>query len=145
MGFEATTKSAVAWIFVANVKSLSRRVARTWLQPCRVRVYTAAFKRFLNPKGQRSNNAWAETTNGLFKAEVIHRREPWKSFEVNVTLEWVDWFNNGSLLQPNGNIPPAKAEQRCHDNVNAQPMASRLTNLCQSQSRRRLLSRHHNR
>jgi hypothetical protein len=28
------------------------------------------------------NNALAETTNGLYKAEVIHRRGPWRSLEA---------------------------------------------------------------
>jgi putative transposase len=28
------------------------------------------------------------------------------------TLAWVDWFNHRLLLEPIGNIPPAKAEQR---------------------------------
>ena len=48
------------------------------------------------------------------KAEVIHRREPWRNFEAVefATLEWVDWFNNRRLLEPIGNIPPAEAEQR---------------------------------
>ena len=60
----------------------------------------------------RSINALAETINGLFKAEVIHRRGPWRSFEAVefATLEWVDWFNNRRLLEPVGNIPPAEAE-----------------------------------
>ena len=60
----------------------------------------------------RSINALAETINGLFKAEVIHRRGPWRSFEAVefATLEWVDWFNNRRLLEPIGNIPPAEAE-----------------------------------
>ena len=51
---------------------------------------------------------------GLYKAEVIHRRGPWRSFEAVefCTLEWVDWFNNGRLLEPIGNIPPAEAEER---------------------------------
>ena len=40
------------------------------------------------------------------------------------TLEWVDWFNNRRLLEPIGNIPPAEAEQRYHDAVNAQPIAA---------------------
>jgi len=55
----------------------------------------------------------AETINGLFKAEVIHRRGPWCSFDAveYATLEWVDWFNNRRLLGPIGNIPPAEAEQ----------------------------------
>ena len=54
----------------------------------------------------------AETINGLYKAEVIHRRGPWRSFEVVefATLEWVDWFNNRRLLEPIGNLPPAEAE-----------------------------------
>ncbi len=54
----------------------------------------------------------AETINGLYKAEVIHRRGPWRSLEAIefATLEWVDWFNNRRLLEPTGNIPPAEAE-----------------------------------
>jgi putative transposase len=56
----------------------------------------------------------AETINGLYKAEVIYRRRPWRSFEAVefATLEWVDWFNHRRLLEPIGNIPPAEAEQR---------------------------------
>ena len=62
----------------------------------------------------RSINALAETINGLYKAEVIHRRGPWRSCEAVefATLEWVDWFNNRRLLEPIGNIPPAEAEER---------------------------------
>jgi len=56
----------------------------------------------------------AETINGLYKAEVIHRRGPWRSFEAVecATLGWVDWFNHRRLLEPIGNIPPTEAEQR---------------------------------
>src|SRR6202044_867817 len=59
----------------------------------------------------RSINALAETINGLYKAEVIHRRGPWRTFEAVefATLEWVDWFNNRRLLEPIGFIPPAEA------------------------------------
>ena len=62
--------------------------------------------------GDSYDNALAETINGLFKAEVIHRRGPWRSFDAveYATLEWVDWFNNRRLLEPIGNIPPAEAE-----------------------------------
>ena len=62
----------------------------------------------------RYDNALAETINGLFKAEVIHRRGPWRSFEAVefATLEWVDWFNTRRLLEPIGNVPPAEAEAR---------------------------------
>jgi len=64
--------------------------------------------------GDSYDNALAETINGLYKAEVIHRRGPWRSFETveYATLEWVDWFNNRRLLEPIGNIPPAEAEER---------------------------------
>ncbi len=76
--------------------------------------------------GDSYDNALAETVNGLYKAEVIHRRGPWKSFEAveYATLEWVDWFNNRRLLEPIGNIPPAEAEQRYHDTVSAQKLAA---------------------
>jgi len=64
--------------------------------------------------GDSYDNALAETINGLYKAEVIHRRGPWRSLEAVefATLEWVDWFNNRRLLEPIGNIPPAEAEAR---------------------------------
>ena len=64
--------------------------------------------------GDSFDNALAETINGLYKAEVIHRRGPWRSLESveYATLEWVDWFNNRRLLEPIGNIPPAEAEAR---------------------------------
>jgi putative transposase len=62
--------------------------------------------------GDSYDNALAETINGLFKAEVIHRHGPWRSAGAVefVTLEWVDWFNNRRLLEPIGNIPPAEVE-----------------------------------
>jgi transposase InsO family protein len=64
--------------------------------------------------GDSYDNALAETINGLYKAEVIHRRGPWRTFEAVelATLEWVDWFNNRRILEPIGNIPPAEAEER---------------------------------
>ena len=49
--------------------------------------------------GDSYDNALAETINGLYKAEVIHRRGPWRPMEAVefATLEWVDWFNNRRL------------------------------------------------
>ena len=60
------------------------------------------------------DNALAETINGFYKAEVIHRRGPWKSCDAVefATLEWVNWFNHRRLMEPIGNIPPAEAEDR---------------------------------
>ena len=54
----------------------------------------------------------AESISGLYKAEVIHRRGPWRSLEAVefATLEWVNRLNHRRLLEPIGNIPPAEAE-----------------------------------
>jgi len=62
--------------------------------------------------GDSYDNALAECINGLFKAEVIWRKGPWRSMEAVefATLEWVDWFNNRRLLGPIRNVPPAEAE-----------------------------------
>jgi transposase InsO family protein len=62
--------------------------------------------------GDSYDNALAETINGLYKAEVIHRRGPWRTLQAveYATLEWVDWFNNRRLLEPIGHVPPAEAE-----------------------------------
>jgi transposase InsO family protein len=63
--------------------------------------------------GDAYDNAMAETINGLFKAEVIWRRGPWRNREAVelATLEWVHWFNTKRLLEPIGNIPPAEFEK----------------------------------
>ena len=76
--------------------------------------------------GDSYDNALAETINGLYKAEVIHRRGPWRSFEAVefATLEWVDWFNHRRLLQPIGNIPPAEAEDRYYAILERPAMAA---------------------
>ena len=59
-----------------------------------------------------ADNALAETINGLYKAELIHRRAQWKTKEAVelATLEWVAWFNHHRLLEPIGYLPPAEAE-----------------------------------
>ena len=76
--------------------------------------------------GDSYDNALAETINGVFKAEVIHRRGPWRSFEAveYATLEWVDWFNNRRLLEPIGNIPPAEAEANFYAALERSDMAA---------------------
>ena len=76
------------------------------------RLAAAGIEPSVGSVGDSYDNALAETINGLYKAELIHRRGPWRSFEAVefATLEWVDWFNNRRLLEPIGNIPPAEAE-----------------------------------
>lgn len=62
--------------------------------------------------GDSYDNALAESINGLYKAEVIHRKS-WKNHtEVELaTLAWVDWFNNRRLLERLGHIPAVEAEK----------------------------------
>jgi putative transposase len=76
--------------------------------------------------GDSYDNAMAETINGLYKAEVIHRKGPWRSFESVEfeTLKWVDWFNNRRLLEPIGNIPPAEAETNYYATLDITKMAA---------------------
>jgi putative transposase len=76
------------------------------------RLAAAGIEPSVGSVGDSYDNALAETINGLYKAEVIHRRGPWRTFEAVefATLEWVDWFNKRRLLEPIGNIPPAEAE-----------------------------------
>lgn len=76
------------------------------------RLAEAGINASVGSKGDSYDNALAETINGLYKAELIHRRAPWKtkeSLEI-ATLEWVSWFNHQRLLAPIGYIPPAEAE-----------------------------------
>jgi transposase InsO family protein len=76
------------------------------------RLAEAGVEPSVGSKGDSYDNALAETINGLYKAELIHRRAPWKTKESVelATLEWVSWFNHHRLLEPIGYIPPAEAE-----------------------------------
>jgi putative transposase len=76
------------------------------------RLAEAGIEPSVGSKGDSYDNALAETINGLYKAELIHRRAPWKTREAVelATLEWISWFNHHRLLEPIGYIPPAEAE-----------------------------------
>ncbi len=76
------------------------------------RLSDAGIEPSVGSRGDSYDNALAETINGLYKTELIHRRAPWKSREALelATLQWVHWFNHERLLGPIGHIPPAEAE-----------------------------------
>ena len=76
------------------------------------RLAEAGIEPSVGSKGDSYDNALAETVNGLYKAELIHRWAPWKTRESVelATLQWVHWFNHQRLLEPIGYIPPAEAE-----------------------------------
>jgi transposase InsO family protein len=90
------------------------------------RLAQAGIEPSVGSVGDSYDNALAETINGLYKAEIIHRSRPWRSFEAVefATLKWVDWFNNRRLLEPIGNIPPAEAEERYYAMLNEPAMAA---------------------
>ncbi|WP_176058271.1 IS3 family transposase [Paraburkholderia sp. BCC1876] len=79
-------------------------------------------------RGDSYDNALAETINGLYKAELIHRRT-WKTRESVelATLEWVAWFNHHRLMEPLGYIPPAEAEANFYRQLETAAVASAST------------------
>jgi putative transposase len=76
------------------------------------RLAAAGLERSVGSVGDSYDNALAETINGLYKTEVIHRSGPWRNVDdvEYATLTWVDWFNNRRLLEPLGYVPPAEFE-----------------------------------
>ncbi len=78
--------------------------------------------------GDSYDNAMAETINGLYKAEVIWRRGPWRSIEdvEFATLEWVDWFNNRRIMEPLGDIPPKEFEMMYYEDLERPAMVAGL-------------------
>lgn len=65
-------------------------------------------------RGDSYDNAMAESIIGLYKAELISLRAPWRRVEdvELATLSWVHWWNSKRLLQPIGNIPPIEFEEQ---------------------------------
>ena len=86
------------------------------------RLAEAGIEPSVGSKGDSYDNALAETINGLYKAELIHRRAPWKTKESVelATLQWVSWFNHHRLLEPIGYIPPAEAERNYYRQLASQ-------------------------
>ena len=86
-----------------------------------IRQAEAGIEPSVGSKGDSYDNALAKTINGLYKAEVIHRRSwPTRGSVGLATLEWVAWFNHHRLLGPIGCIPPAEAEANHHRHLASQ-------------------------
>ena len=86
------------------------------------RLAEAGIEPSVGSRGDSYDNALAETINGLYKAELIHRRAPWKTKESLelATLQWVSWFSHHRLLEPIGYIPPAEAEENYYRQLASQ-------------------------
>ncbi|MEL8669810.1 integrase core domain-containing protein, partial [Escherichia coli] len=68
--------------------------------------------------GDSYDNAMAESINGLYKAEGIHRKSWKKRAKVELaTLTWVDWYNNRRLLERLSHTPPAEAEKAYYASI----------------------------
>jgi transposase InsO family protein len=80
------------------------------------RLAEAGIEPSVGSKGDSYDNALAETINGLYKAEVIHRRGPWKTKQAVelAKLEWAAWFNRHRLMGPLGHVPPVEFEANYH-------------------------------
>jgi transposase InsO family protein len=90
------------------------------------RLADAGVQASVGSVGDSYDNAMAESVIGLFKAEVIHPRGPWRHLDAVefATLEWVDWFNHRRLLAPIGYVPPAELEQAYDHQRSGQAMAA---------------------
>jgi len=76
------------------------------------RLSEAGFEASVGSVGDSYDNALAESINGLYKAEVIHKNGPWQGLDAveQATLTWVEWFNQRRLLRSIGDCPPAEYE-----------------------------------
>ena len=76
------------------------------------RLGEAGIEPSVGSTGDSYDNAMAETINGLYKTELIHKKGPWPSIDALEleALNWVTWFNHQRLLEPIGNIPPVEFE-----------------------------------
>jgi transposase InsO family protein len=77
------------------------------------RLVEAGIEPSVGSRGDSYDNAMAETVIGLYKTEVIRRREPWRNLEdvEFATLTWVAWYNSARLLEPLGYVPPDEFEE----------------------------------
>lgn len=78
------------------------------------RLADAGIEPSLGSRGDSYDTALAESVIGLYKTEVMARRDRWTRLEAveSATLRWVDFFNHRRLLGPIGFVPPAEHEAR---------------------------------
>jgi transposase InsO family protein len=93
------------------------------------RLQDAGIRPSTGSVGDSYDNALAETLIGLYKAELINRRGPWRNREhvELATLGWVDWFNNRRLMGPLGYMPPKQYEAGWYSQRELQPAMAGAT------------------
>ncbi len=89
------------------------------------RLADAGIEPSVGSVGDSYDNALAETINGLYKAEVIHRRSWPRMEDIELaTLAWVDWYNHRRLLSSIDYRTPAQAEADYYQPKSALPEAA---------------------
>ena len=90
------------------------------------RLAEAGIQASVGSVGSSYDNALAETINGLYKTEVIHREGPWRNVQAVelATLDWVYWYNHHRLLEPLGYVPPAEYEEAFYNRQVTQQWAA---------------------
>jgi putative transposase len=76
-------------------------------------------------KGDSYYNALAESFNGLYKTELIHRKGPWRNVEHVewATLNYVEWFNNRRIHESLDYVPPVEFEAAYYDSSESENLA----------------------
>jgi transposase InsO family protein len=77
------------------------------------RLAAAGIEASVGSVGDSYDNALAESVFGLFKAELIWRRGPWRCLQdvEHATLTWVHWYNHQRLHESIGYVPPSEYER----------------------------------
>jgi len=93
------------------------------------RLAEAGLTASVGTKGDSYDNALAESINGLYKAELIHRHGPWRNMEhvEFATLNWVDWFNKKRIMERLDYIPPDEYEKLYVNQIEQQEKEAVLT------------------
>jgi putative transposase len=89
------------------------------------RLGEAAIVASVGSKGDSYDNALAESFNGLYKTELIHRKGPWRNVEHVewATLNYVDWFNNRRIHEALDYVPPVEFEAHYYDSSESDNLA----------------------
>ena len=89
------------------------------------RLGEAAIVASVGSKGDSYDNALAESFNGLYKTELIHRKGPWRNVEHVewATLNYVDWFNNRRIHESLDYVPPVEFEAHYYGSNESESLA----------------------
>jgi transposase InsO family protein len=93
------------------------------------RLAEAGVVNSVGSRGDSYDNALAESFNGLYKTELIHRQGPWRNVDHVewATLTYVDWFNNRRIHNEIGKVPPAELESNHYRQIDTGDLVTSQT------------------